>query len=150
MLPLRLTVSHMRKVPVPPCMRTPICPLVACTESCEGIHVLVHACHARGFEVAVETNGTRPVPDTVDWVCVSPKPRSERVQHSGQELKLVFPQAEPEMAPEHFAGLAFDHFYLQPLDGPHRQRNTDLAIAYCLRHPQWRLSVQTHKFTGIP
>lgn len=111
---------------------------------------LVAACHARGFEVAVETNGTKTVPDSVDWTCVSPKPRSKQVVQSGQELKLVFPQPEPEMAPEHFADLRFDHFYLQPMDGPQQQRNTELATAYCLRHPQWRLSVQTHKFIGIP
>ena len=109
---------------------------------------LVAACHARGFEVAVETNGTRPVPEGVDWVCVSPKPRSTLVVTGGQELKLVYPQ--PEIPPEQVEGLAFAHFFLQPMDGPEREANTAAAVAYCRAHPNWRLSLQTHKLLGIP
>ena len=109
---------------------------------------LVAAAHARGFEVAVETNGTRPVPTGVDWVCMSPKPRSERVVRAGQELKLVFPQAE--LHPEDFEGLDFQHRFLQPMDGPEREANTAAAVAYCRQHPAWRLSLQTHKLLGIP
>jgi 7-carboxy-7-deazaguanine synthase (Cx14CxxC type) len=109
---------------------------------------LVAACHARGLEVAIETNGTRPVPDGVDWVCVSPKPRSELVVRAGNELKLVFPQ--PELPPELFEALDFAHFFLQPLDDARRDENTALAITRCRAHPRWRLSLQTHKLLGIP
>lgn len=110
---------------------------------------LTAACHARGFEVAIETNGTRPVPPGVDWVCVSPKPRSTVVVTTGDELKLVYPQAEfPD--PEVFAGLRFAHFFLQPLDDRHQPENTRAAAAYCLAHPAWRLSLQTHKLVGLP
>ncbi len=109
---------------------------------------LVAACHARGFEVALETNGTRPVPIGVDWVCVSPKPRSELVVTRGNELKLVHPQ--PELTPETYEGLAFDHFFVQPMDGPARDANTAAAVDWCRRHPTWRLSLQTHKLLGIP
>ncbi|MDP3384688.1 MAG: 7-carboxy-7-deazaguanine synthase [Phenylobacterium sp.] len=109
---------------------------------------LVTALHARGFTIAVETNGTLAAPDGVDWVCVSPKAQAPVVQTSGQELKLVFPQAGVD--PARFAGLDFERFYLQPMDGPDRLANTEAAIAYCLAHPQWRLSVQTHKYLGIP
>lgn len=109
---------------------------------------LVDACRARGLEVAIETNGTRPVPKGIDWVCVSPKPRSSLVSTSGQELKLVYPQ--PELSPADFEGLDFEHFFLQPMDGAHRAEHTRQAIDYCLLHPQWRLSLQTHKLTGIP
>lgn len=108
---------------------------------------LVAACKKRGFEVAVETNGTIEPPDGIDWITVSPKPRSELRLKTGQELKLVFPQ---EVTPESVAGLDFPLFFLQPLDGPDRQRNTELAIAYCREHPRWQLSVQTHKILGIP
>jgi 7-carboxy-7-deazaguanine synthase (Cx14CxxC type) len=108
---------------------------------------LLAAFKARGFEIALETNGTLPAPDGVDWICVSPKAANPVVQTRGQELKLVFPQ--PEAPPERFACLAFDRFYLQPMDGPDQAANTAAAIAYCLKHPQWRLSVQTHKFLGI-
>lgn len=104
--------------------------------------------HVRGFRIAVETNGTRAVPRGVDWICVSPKAGGELVQTKGSELKLVFPQ--PGLEPVRFEGLDFAHFFLQPMDGPERARNTELAVAYCLRHPQWRLSLQTHKFLGIP
>jgi 7-carboxy-7-deazaguanine synthase (Cx14CxxC type) len=109
---------------------------------------LIEACHARGFEVAIETNGTLPVPPGVDWICVSPKPRSEHVQRTGHELKLVYPQ--PELPPDRFEAWAFDHFYLQPLDDAARIANTAAAIDYCRRHPRWRLSLQTHKLIGIP
>jgi len=109
----------------------------------------VAALHARGFEVAVETNGTQPAPPGIDWVCVSPKGRAPLRLTSGDELKLVYPQAEPEAQPERFAGLAFTRFSLQPLDGPEAAEHARLAVAYCLEHPRWRLSVQTHKVVGI-
>lgn len=108
---------------------------------------LVEALHARGFEIAVETNGTVVPPDGLDWVCVSPKGGSELVLKRGHELKLVYPQALA--APETFEGLPFERFSLQPMDGPEVAENTARAIDYCLRHPQWRLSVQTHKSLGI-
>ena len=108
---------------------------------------LIAATHAAGFEVAVETNGTRPAPPGIDWVCVSPKAGAELALRSGDELKLVFPQ--PGAEPERFAGLAFGYFYLQPMDGPDAARNTRLAVDYCLAHPQWRVSLQTHKLLGI-
>ena len=101
----------------------------------------------RGFEVAVETNGTVAAPAGIDWVCVSPKAGAGLVQTTGDELKLVFPQTGAP--PEDYAHLAFRHFFLQPMDGPLRQANTEQAIRYCLEHPEWRLSVQTHKFVGI-
>jgi 7-carboxy-7-deazaguanine synthase len=109
---------------------------------------LTRACKAYGFEMAVETNGTQPVPPGLDWVCVSPKPRSVLQVRRGHELKLVFPQ--PELLPEHVADLDFDHFFLQPLDDAERETHTAQAIAYCRSHPQWRLSLQTHKLLGIP
>ena len=103
--------------------------------------------HRRGFEVAVETNGTQPAPQSLDWICVSPKAGAPFVQTTGNELKLVYPQesAPPEM----FANLDFEHFFLQPMDGPDITANTERAIDYCLRHPQWRLSIQTHKLVGV-
>ncbi len=107
----------------------------------------IDALHARGFEVAVETNGTQPIPRGLDWVCVSPKADAALVVTGGDELKLVYPQAKA--LPERFLGLDFQHWLLQPLDGPDREQTTRAAIAYCLAHPQWRLSVQTHKVTGI-
>jgi 7-carboxy-7-deazaguanine synthase (Cx14CxxC type) len=109
---------------------------------------LIEALHAQAFEVAIETNGTLPVPTGVDWVCMSPKAGATTIVTSGDELKLVYPQADGE--PERFARLDFEHFFLQPMDGPDRARNTDLAVAYCLANPQWRLSLQTHKYLGIP
>lgn len=109
---------------------------------------LIEALHARGFEVAIETNGTLPAPPDIDWICVSPKAGAPLVQHRGHELKLVYPQAGAD--PEQFERLDFQHFSLQPMDGPDRERNTELAIQYCLVHPQWRLSLQTHKLLGIP
>jgi len=109
---------------------------------------LIDALHARGFEIAVETNGTLAAPDGLDWICVSPKARAELVQRSGDELKLVYPQADA--VPETFEGLSFRNFFLQPMDGPSRAANTELALKYCMDHPQWRLSLQTHKILGIP
>jgi 7-carboxy-7-deazaguanine synthase len=109
---------------------------------------LVEALHARGFRVAIETNGTLTPPRGIDWICVSPKARAPLVLTRGDELKLVYPQAGAE--PERYEGLAFDHFFLQPMDGPQRVRNTRLAVAYCRRRPRWRLSLQIHKLIGIP
>lgn len=109
---------------------------------------LTVALHHYGFEIAIETNGTKLPPAGVDWVCVSPKADAELVLCTGDELKLVFPQEGAE--PERFEHLDFRHFFLQPMDGPERERNTQLAVRYCLAHPRWRLSVQTHKFLGIP
>jgi 7-carboxy-7-deazaguanine synthase len=108
---------------------------------------LIDALHDRGFDVAVETNGTRPAPASLDWICVSPKAGAPFVQTTGSELKLVYPQ--DNAPPEKFAALDFRHFFLQPMDGPDIERNTEDAIEYCLRHPQWRLSIQTHKLVGI-
>lgn len=108
---------------------------------------LVAAIHDIGFTMAIETNGTKPAPPEVDWICVSPKAGAPLVQRTGNELKLVFPQAGA--MPEQFASLDFEHFFLQPMDGPHAQKNTRAAIDYCLRHPQWRLSLQQHKLLGI-
>jgi 7-carboxy-7-deazaguanine synthase (Cx14CxxC type) len=109
---------------------------------------LIAALHAEGFSIAVETNGTLAVPPGVDWICVSPKADAQLVVERGNELKLVFPQEGAE--PERFEGLAFNHFLLQPMDGPDRARNTELAVAYCKSRPRWRLSLQTHKLIGIP
>jgi 7-carboxy-7-deazaguanine synthase (Cx14CxxC type) len=108
---------------------------------------LVDALHARGFAIGVETNGTIAPPEGLDWICVSPKAGADLVLRRGHELKLVFPQ-EAAM-PEGFAGLAFERFSLQPMDGPDVIENTARAVDYCLKHPQWRLSVQTHKTLGI-
>jgi 7-carboxy-7-deazaguanine synthase (Cx14CxxC type) len=109
---------------------------------------LLQALHTRGFEVAIETNGTRLPPVGIDWVCVSPKAHAELVLTCGNELKLIYPQ--DGVVPEQYETLAFQHFLLQPMDGPERQRNTQLAIDYCLAHPRWRLSMQTHKYLGFP
>ena len=108
---------------------------------------LIEALHARQFEVAIETNGTLMVPAGVDWICLSPKADAGLVVSRGHELKLVFPQTGAD--PERYRGLQFDHFYLQPMDGPDREANTQAAINYCLAHPRWRLSLQTHKLTGL-
>ena len=126
-------------------------PLVVCTggepmlQLDEGI---VAALHEAGFQVAVESNGTIPAVAGIDWLCISPKANAELVQQSGDELKLVYPQVGGE--PERYAALHFRHFFLQPMDGPEVQRNTELAARYCLQHPQWRLSLQTHKLVGLP
>lgn len=110
---------------------------------------LVQAFHARGFEVAVETNGTRPAPGGLDWVCVSPKADAPLCLVNGNELKLVYPQPQAEAQPERFEQLDFQHFSLQPMDGPHLTENTRRAVEYCLTHPRWRLSLQTHKLLGL-
>lgn len=110
---------------------------------------LVNALHARGFTIAVETNGTVYPPPGLDWICVSPKGQSELVLKKGNELKLVYPQAGVD--PARFEDLAFDHFFLQPMDDESRRGdNVILAVAYCKKHPRWRLSVQSHKMIGIP
>ncbi|HEY8194821.1 MAG TPA: 7-carboxy-7-deazaguanine synthase, partial [Hyphomicrobium sp.] len=109
---------------------------------------LVDALHGHGFIIAIETNGTLPVLDTIDWICVSPKAGSELKQTRGHELKLVYPQEGID--PARFAFLAFEHRFLQPMDGPARDANTQAAIAYCKANPVWRLSLQTHKMLGIP
>ena len=126
-------------------------PLVVCTGGEPLLQLdtpLVEAFHREGFEVAVETNGTRRVPAGVDWVCASPKAGADFLLTRGDELKLVFPQ--PGAEPERFERLDFKHFFLQPMDGPDRDANTRLAIDYCLARPRWRLSLQTHKLLGIP
>ena len=111
-------------------------------------HDLIGAVHARGFSIAVETNGTLDAPAGIDWLCVSPKADAPLKLIAGNELKVVYPQAG--LHPDGLAALSFDHFWLQPMDGPDRTANTDAAVRYCLAHPQWRLSLQTHKFIGIP
>jgi len=108
----------------------------------------VDAMHAKGFQVAVETNGTQPPPKGLDWICVSPKASAPLELMYGNELKLVFPQVEA--MPTKFENLEFDHYFLQPMDGPDIDKNTAEAIAYCLRFPQWKLSIQTHKTIGLP
>jgi 7-carboxy-7-deazaguanine synthase (Cx14CxxC type) len=109
---------------------------------------LIDALHARGFEIAVETNGTIPTMDGINWLCVSPKAGAALKQKSGDELKLVYPQTGID--PAGFESLPFRHFFLQPMDGPNREANTQAALRYCLDHPQWRMSLQTHKLLGIP
>ena len=108
---------------------------------------VLESMHRRGFEVAIETNGTRLPPPGIDWICVSPKAGADCVLRTGDELKLIFPQ--PGAEPERFQSLEFRYFFLQPMDGPQRERNTRLALQYCLEHPQWRLSLQTQKILGI-
>jgi organic radical activating enzyme len=109
---------------------------------------LVEAFHQAGFEIAIETNGTRLPPANIDWICVSPKAGADLVLRAGDELKLVFPQ--PGAPPEEFERLDFRYFFLQPMDGLLREQNTQLAVRYCLEYPQWRLSLQTQKYLGIP
>jgi 7-carboxy-7-deazaguanine synthase len=109
---------------------------------------LIAALHARGFTVAIETNGTLPVPSSVDWICVSPKAGTDVKQRTGDELKLVYPQAG--LDPQDLSAWAFAHRFLQPMDGPNAAENTAKALAYCKAHPDWRLSLQTHKILGIP
>ena len=109
---------------------------------------LVDALHDRGFRIAVETNGTCEAPAGIDWICMSPKAGADIVLTAGDELKLIYPQ--PDLAPDAVEHLAFDHLYLQPMDGPDREANTAAAVAHCLAHPRWRLSMQTHKYLGIP
>ncbi len=109
---------------------------------------LIDALHGAGFEIAVETNGTIAAPAGIDWICVSPKSDAPLAQTAGNELKLVYPQAKA--MPERFEGLAFDHFILQPKDGPERAAATEACVRYCMAHPRWRLGLQTHKVLGIP
>lgn len=109
---------------------------------------LIEELHRRGFEIAVESNGTIAAPDGIDWLCVSPKAGAKLAQKAGDELKLVYPQTGAE--PGLFEELPFRHFFLQPMDGPERDANTRLALHYCMEHPVWRLSLQTHKILGIP
>ncbi len=126
-------------------------PLVVCTGGEPLLQLdtaLIAALQARRFDVAVETNGTMPAPEGLDWICVSPKAHAPLHQTRGDELKLVHPQ--PGAEPERFAGMAFGQFFLQPMDGPEVQRNTQAVVAYCKAHPQWRVSLQTHKLMGIP
>jgi 7-carboxy-7-deazaguanine synthase (Cx14CxxC type) len=127
-------------------------PYVVCTGGEPLLQVdgdLLSALHAAGFEIGVESNGTLAAPDGIDWLCVSPKGSAPVVQTSGQELKLVYPQAEAEAQPENFVGMNFDNFYLQPLDDPDIEHNTRQAVEYCLAHPRWKLSIQSHKVLGI-
>ena len=126
-------------------------PMVVCTGGEPALQLdgpAVAALHAEGFEVAIETNGTRPLPPGLDWVCVSPKAGTELAVQAGDELKLVYPQAGAP--PERFELPGFRRLLLQPMDGPDRAANTRAAIDYCLAHPQWQLSVQSHKYLGIP
>jgi len=109
---------------------------------------LITACHEHGLEIGVETNGTLKAPANIDWLCVSPKSDAPLIQTHGNELKLVYPQ--DKAMPEKFASLAFEHYYLQPMDGPNVEENTQRAANYCLKHPQWKLSLQTHKLIGLP
>ena len=109
---------------------------------------LIAALHEVGFEIAIETNGTITAPPELDWICVSPKAEAEFVQRSGNELKLIFPQ--DGIDPAEYTDLLFDHFFLQPMDGPNITRNTELVTAYCTAHSQWKVSLQTHKILGIP
>jgi 7-carboxy-7-deazaguanine synthase (Cx14CxxC type) len=130
-------------------------PLVVCTGGEPLLQLdadAVHALHARGFEVAVETNGTQPAPDGIDHICVSPKSDAPLVLARGHELKLVYPQRQPDAQPERFEALDFDEFFLQPMDAGSpeiTQQNVHAALAYCLAHPRWRLSLQTHKLLDI-
>lgn len=126
-------------------------PLVVCTGGEPLLQIdaaLIDALHQQGFEIAVETNGTIAAPPGLDWICVSPKSAALLVQRSGDELKLIYPQ--PDAPPERFEGLAFRHFFLQPMDGPSREENTASAARYCLARPRWRLSLQMHKLIGLP
>ncbi len=109
---------------------------------------LIKAMHGRGLEIAIETNGTLPIPGGIDWSCVSPKADAEFIAQSGDELKLIYPQVGAE--PERYEGLSFVNFFLQPMDGPELRKNMAAAAKYCIGHPQWRLSLQTHKLLGIP
>lgn len=109
---------------------------------------LIQALHKRGFEIAIETNGTLAAPPGIDWICVSPKGRAPLVQRTGNELKFVYPQEDAN--PASFEELEFQHFFIQPMDGPDLEDNVRLSAAFCLEHSRWRLSLQTHKLAGIP
>ncbi len=137
--------------PLPQRGRGNFVPYVVCTGGEPLLQLdepLIEALHKRGFEIGVETNGTQDAPPGLDWICVSPKANAELVLTRGNELKLIYPQ--DGAAPERYADLSFDHFFLQPMDCAEREANTRAATEYCLRHPQWRLSLQTHKLLGIP
>ena len=132
--------------------RTDVTPYVVCTGGEPLLQLdgdLIEAIHLAGFEIGVESNGTIVAPDGIDWLCISPKGAAPVVQLSGNELKLVYPQLEAEAQPANFIGMQFGQFFLQPLDGPDIEVNTRRAIEYCLSHPRWNLSVQTHKVLGI-
>jgi 7-carboxy-7-deazaguanine synthase (Cx14CxxC type) len=125
-------------------------PLVVCTGGEPLLQLdsdAVNALHASGFRIAVETNGTQMPPEGLDWICVSPKAGADLVLRKGNELKLVYPQVGAQ--PEAYEEMHFDHLFLQPMDGPNQEENTRLAIRYCLEHPRWRLSLQTHKLVGL-
>ena len=127
-----------------------LAPMIVCTGGEPLLQLddaLVESFHKYGFEIAVETNGTRIPPEGIDWVCVSPKANAELVVRDGDELKLVFPQMDG--SPEQYENLNFKHFYLQPMDGPDKELNTRRAVEYCLNSPRWRISLQTHKILGI-
>jgi 7-carboxy-7-deazaguanine synthase len=129
----------------------PAKPYVVCTGGEPLLHLdapLIEALRALSFEIAIETNGTLPAPAGIGWICVSPKANAPLALTSGDELKLVFPQEGA--APAHFEHLDFRHFFLQPMDGPHVRANIEAAARYCLAHPRWRLSLQTHKLIGLP
>jgi 7-carboxy-7-deazaguanine synthase (Cx14CxxC type) len=129
---------------------TSLRPLVVCTGGeplLQMNEAFICVLHERGFEVAIETNGTKLPPPGIDWICVSPKANADLVLRKGDELKLIYPQVGAP--PERYDHLDFTHFFLQPMDGPERERNTQLAVRYCLEHPQWRLSLQTQKILGI-
>jgi 7-carboxy-7-deazaguanine synthase (Cx14CxxC type) len=134
-----------------PSSASPAAPFVVCTGGEPLLQMndrLVQAFHDLGMVVAIETNGTLPAFDGIDWICVSPKPRTKLAVTSGDELKLVFPQEGS--SPADYASLDFPNFFLQPMDGPKREENTRRAVEYCLAHPQWRLSIQLHKVLGLP
>lgn len=140
------------EIPAKPAVSVLPAPYVVCTGGEPLLQLdepLLDAFHDEGFEVAVETNGTQGAPDGIDWVCVSPKADAALRLLNGDELKLVFPQVEPTAQPECFEHLDFRHFSLQPMDGPHLAENTRRAVEYCLAHPRWRLSLQTHKLLGL-
>ena len=135
---------------IPACVGQSHLPLVVCTGGEPLLQLdrpLTDALHTLGYQIAVETNGTLPVPEGVDWVTISPKARTKLVVQAGDELKLVYPQADVD--PDWFVEMDFTHFFPQPLDGPDLAQNTRDAIDYCLTHPRWRLSVQTHKLLGL-
>lgn len=143
--------TERRAARVAPSPTRPLAPLVVCTGGEPLLQLdaaMVDAFHKEGFRVAVETNGTQPAPAGIDWICVSPKSTAPVVLTTGDELKLVYPQEDA--MPERFTALDFRHFFLQPMDGPRTKENTEAAVAYCLAHPRWRLSLQTHKMLGIP
>ncbi len=145
-----LTEAVRRRWPEAAAPSTNARPFVVCTGGEPLLQLddpAIEALHGCGFEVAVETNGTRAVPDGIDWLCVSPKAEAELVVDSGDELKLIYPQ--PGAEPERYIDLDFEHFFLQPMDGPAIEENTRLAVSYCLSHPRWRLSLQTHKLLGL-